>query len=95
MAGERLRGELARLSGALELPGDLIAGVPRIELTGNGEAVIEQHRGIAHFSPEEVRVRVCGGEVRVTGSGLRIRRMNRAQIALCGTVLSVALEFSL
>ena len=95
MAEKTLRGELARLSGALDLPGDLIAGVPRVELTGCGEAVIEQHRGIAHFSPDEVCIRVRGGIVRVTGSSLSIRRMNRAQIALTGCVAAVALEFSL
>lgn len=92
MAIQRLRERLARLSASLELPADLVAGVPKLEVTGNGELVLEQHRGIERYSPEEVCIRVRPGAVRVAGSGLYIRLMNSKRIALRGTIRSITLE---
>ncbi len=92
MANQRLREQLARLSAKLELPADLVAGVPKLELTGSGELLLEQHRGIKSYSQEEVCIRVSLGLIRIAGSGLYIRLMNSKRIALCGTIHSITLE---
>ena len=92
MAEQELRRQLARLASLLQLPGDLVAGVPKLELTGFGELVLEQHRGIERYAPEEITVRVSLGMIRITGDGLIIRQMNDKRIAVTGRIRAVALE---
>lgn len=92
MAVEKLRGAVADLAGRLELPADLIAGVPRVQITGYRALTVEQHHGIEQYQPDEVCIRVAGGRVRVAGEELTIQRMDRTIVALAGTVRSVALE---
>ena len=52
MAVSGKEGWLARASRMLDLPGDVVAGLPRIELIGSGELRMEGHRGILAYGPE-------------------------------------------
>lgn len=92
MAEHRLKQQLARLSAMLELPTELIAGVPKLELTGQSELVLDHHNGIEHYSEEEIVIRVNLGLIRVLGQGLYIQRMNSKQIAVYGTIRAVMME---
>lgn len=42
----RRPGLLERTAEALDLPADALAGLPRLELVGDGELRMENHRGI-------------------------------------------------
>ena len=44
------------LAGALDLPRDAIRDLPRLTLIGQGELVVENHRGVAFFDQERVLV---------------------------------------
>jgi sporulation protein YqfC len=92
MSEQLLRGYLSRVSARLELPSDLIAGLPKLELTGYGELLLEHHDGVAHYSPEEIAVHVSLGTIRIQGDGLRIRLMNSKRIAILGDIHSITLE---
>ena len=47
------RGQLLeRVAGALDLPADMMAGLPRVELIGDQELRMENHRGILAYSRE-------------------------------------------
>ena len=87
------RGGLAeRVAAAFDLPGDLVSGLPRIELTGDGELRMENHRGILDYSSEEIHI--SGGKVavRVLGEDLELRAMNRAELLITGHIRAVELE---
>ena len=47
---------LERTAEALELPGDVVAGLPRVELTGDRELRMENHRGILAYGAEEIQI---------------------------------------
>ena len=47
------------LAGRLELPGELLGDVPRLTLTGNGQALVENHRELLSYTEEAVEVG-CG-----------------------------------
>ena len=70
---ERKESLLERASQALDLPGDAVAGMPRIELLGDRELRMEYHRGILAYGTEEIHI--SGGKlvVRVRGTGLELR----------------------
>lgn len=89
---ERKTGLTERISQALELPGDAVAGLPRLELLGDRELRMECHKGILAYGTEEIHI--SGGKivVRVRGSGLELRSMNETQLLITGCIHTV--EFS-
>lgn len=82
---------LVRASRAFDVPGDVVAGQPRIELIGSGELRMEGHRGILAYGPEEIHV--SGGKlvVRVRGRGLELRAMNPTELLITGEISAVEL----
>jgi len=89
---DRKESLLERASQALELPGDAVAGLPRIELVGDRELRMEYHKGILAYGREEIHI--SGGKmlVRVKGSGLELKSMNPTELLITGQILS--LDFS-
>ena len=88
--GQR-EGILERTAQVFDLPGDVVAGLPRIELTGNRELRMENHKGILAYGTEEIHV--SGGKlvVKVRGDGLELRAMNASELLITGTILGVEL----
>lgn len=86
---ERKESFLERTSVMLDLPGDVVAGLPRIELLGDRELRMEYHKGILAYGTEEIHI--SGGKlvVRVRGEGLELRSMNPTQLLLTGRILGV------
>lgn len=92
MGKERKESLAQRVSEVFDLPGDVLGGLPRIELTGDGELRMENHRGILDYGSEEIHV--SGGRlmVRIRGEGLELRAMNRTELLITGRIHSVELE---
>lgn len=86
---ERKESLLERASQALDLPGDALAGMPRIELLGDRELRMEYHQGILAYGTEEILI--SGGKLtaRVKGTGLELRSMNPAELLITGQILSL------
>ena len=84
-------GLLERTAEALELPGDVVAGLPRVELTGDRELRMENHRGILAYGSQEIQI--SGGRlvVKVRGEDLELRAMNAGELLITGTLRGVDL----
>lgn len=54
----------------LDLPGELAAGVGRMELVGNRQFYMEQHRGVLRYSTEVIDIAAADMTVRITGREL-------------------------
>lgn len=83
---------LERAANRLDLPADVMAGQPRLELTGFSRLSVEQHRGVLEYTEEAVTVALREGTVRVTGEKLSISLMNHAFVVIDGILRNVALE---
>lgn len=85
------KGLLLRASRAFDVPGDVLGGLPRIELIGTGELRMEQHRGILAYGPEEIHI--SGGKlvVRVKGRDLELRAMTPTELLITGEIHIVEL----
>ena len=83
---------LERTAEALELPGDVVAGLPRIELTGDRELWMENHRGILAYGSDEIQI--AGGRlvVKVRGENLELRAMNAGELLITGALRGVELS---
>ena len=88
---KKARKLLTRVSQKLELPAEIAAGLPKIELTGTSEFSMEPHKGLLEYEQERISVASSVGTVAVLGSGLTIRLMNQERITVVGEIRAVEL----
>ena len=83
-----LREKTAQL---FDLPADVIAGVPRMELVGDSEFRMENHKGILSCGDEEIHV--SGGIylVKLSGKELEVRAMTGVELVVTGKIQSIEL----
>ncbi len=88
---ERKESVLEKTSEILDLPGDVVAGLPRMELVGDRELRMENHKGILSYGENEIHV--SGGKliVRIKGEGLELRSMNALELLITGRITSLEL----
>ena len=72
---------LERTAEMFDLPADGIAGVPRLELVGDGELRVENHKGILAYGREEIHI--SGGIylIKISGQDLGIELLITGKIA--------------
>ena len=80
------------LAGRYDLPADVVAGVPKITVTGTSRVLVENHRGLLAYSDTEVAVDCKSARIRVRGDGLLLRAMDREMLLVTGTITGVDLE---
>ena len=76
----------------MDAPAYALLDVPRIELTGGGQLLIERHHGVLEYSEECIRVAARGMAIRVTGMDLQLRTMTKTEITVTGLIASVELQ---
>lgn len=86
---KKFRKLLLRFSDRMQLPADVVAGVPRVELIGFNQCSITPHCGLAEYGETEIVVETRDGQVIVHGDRLRIRRMNSSALTVIGRIDSV------
>lgn len=72
-----------------DLPADIVAGLPKMELTGTVRFSMEPHRGLLEYSQEKITVDSMIGHVTVIGTGLSLQLMSREKISISGKIFSV------
>lgn len=82
---------LERTAQMLELPADVIAGLSRLELIGDNELRIEQHKGILVYSREEIHVSVGKFIIKIMGNNLDLRAMTGLELLITGQISSIHL----
>ena len=84
-------GLLVKTAELFDLPGDVVAGLPRVELTGNRELRMENHKGILAYGGEEIHI--SGGRmvVKVRGTDLELKSMNANELLIGGIISGVDL----
>lgn len=82
---------LEKTAQTFDLPADAMAGLPRVELLGDRELRMENHKGILAYGKEEIHI--SGGKiiVRVTGDGLELKAMNTNELLITGHIAAVEL----
>ena len=90
--GKRKRDILEQTAETFDLPGDLAALLPRVELVGDREVRMSHHRGILAYGSESIHI--SGGKliVKVRGEGLELRSMNADELLITGQIKALELE---
>ena len=89
--GGRRRVLLEKTAQMLELPADVVAGVPRMEIVGDHEFRMENHKGILSCAEDEIHISGGAWLVKVTGEGLEVRTMTGLEVLVTGKLLRVEL----
>ena len=77
---------------ALELAPDLDGSETKISLTGNGEAVIENYKGILQYTDSEILLQSLRGKVLLRGRNLEIVWYTSLEMKITGSIFSILLQ---
>ena len=64
---DRNGGVLDTVAELFDLPADLVAGLPHLEMMGSRQLYLEHHTGILAYSDEQIDVNTTGGVLRPPG----------------------------
>ena len=77
---------LSEAAGLFDLPADLVAGLPHVEVMGSSYFYMERHRGILSYSGEEIDINGEAGIVRIFGKDLELTSMTGDQLRIQGSI---------
>lgn len=78
-----------QFSEILEIPSEVMLDLPKIVLMGNLQLFLENHRGIAEYTPQLVRIAVGEGEIEIAGEDLQLRNILPEEICVEGQIKSI------
>lgn len=85
----RARKFLERVAGSFDLPADIVAGLPKMELTGFVEFSLEPHKGLLEYAENEIILESSIGRICIKGDHLTIKLMNRERITVAGNLTAI------
>lgn len=92
MGNRRKDNFLVKATTALELPTHALANVPFVELTGDRELRIENHRGILYYGTEEIHISGGAYLLKIAGEDLCLRTMTGVELLITGRITGIHLE---
>lgn len=87
----RRPGFLERTAEMFDLPADALAGLPKLELVGDRELWVENHRGILSYGDREILISGGAFLIRVAGEELELRAMTGVELLITGRVAQIDL----
>lgn len=80
---------LTKTAELFDLPADVVAGTPRIELLGARELFIDNHTGILTYGESCIDINTAALIVRVRGAELELRAMTERDLRITGRIDAV------
>ncbi len=77
------------MSEILELPKDIMLGLPKVTMIGKLEIYIENHKGIIEYSKEIIRINTSLGVLKITGKEMNIKNIITEEVSIIGEIISV------
>lgn len=82
-------GILSGVAELFDLPVDVVAGLPRMELLGSRQLYLEHHAGLLSYSEEQIDVNTPAGALRIRGARLTLMAMTADEVRIGGRIDSV------
>ena len=86
---DRTGGVLSTVAELFDLPADVVAGLPRLEMVGSRQLYLEHHTGILAYSEEQIDANTVGGILRVRGRKLTLLAMTAEELRIGGHITAV------
>jgi len=87
----RRTGFLEKTAEVFDLPADALAGLPRLELVGDRELRVENHKGILAYGTEEIHISGGAFLIKVSGTELELRAMTGLELLITGRIAQIVL----
>ena len=86
---EKAGGVLSTVAELFDLPVDVVARLPRLELVGDRQLYLERHTGILAYSEEQIDANTVAGVLRVRGEKLTLLAMTAEELRIGGSIAAV------
>jgi len=73
----------------LELPSGTLTAVPRVELTGSGQVMVENSCHLTVYEEDEICLATVSGTLRILGNRLCLSTLSTEGLVIRGQILSV------
>ena len=87
---DREGGVLSAVAELFDLPADVVAGLPHLEMVGSRQLYLEHHTGILAYSEEQIDANTTAGVLRVRGQRLTLLAMTGEEPRIGGRIDAVA-----
>lgn len=77
------------MADAVNMPKDVVLGVPIVTITGQVELCVENYRGIIEYTDVLIRIKTKIGQIKVVGKNLQIEYYTNDEMKVTGRILSV------
>lgn len=82
----------SRLDSFLEMPKEIVTGLPKFTILGFEEMLIENYKGILEYEEFYIKLSTYIGIVNINGFHLQLNQMKDETILVTGQIDSVTLE---
>jgi len=82
-------GVLTAVAELFDLPPDVVAGLPRMEMIGSRQLYLEHHTGILSYSTQQIDANTAAGVLRVRGENLTLLAMTAEELRIGGRIAAV------
>ena len=86
---EKKGGVLNAVAELFDLPADVVAGLPHMELVGDRQMYLEHHTGILSYSETQIDANTVAGVLRIRGERLTLLAMTAEELRIGGKILAV------
>lgn len=86
---DRNGGVLAAAAELFDLPADVVAGLPRLEMVGSRQLYLEHHAGLLSYTEEQIDANTSAGVLRIRGERLNLMAMTAGELRIGGRIASV------
>ena len=86
---DREGGVLGAVAELFDLPADVVAGLPHLEMVGSRQLYLEHHTGILAYSEEQIDANTTAGVLRVRGQRLTLLAMTGEELRIGGRIDAV------
>ena len=82
-------GPLGAIADLFDLPADIVAGLPRLEMVGGRQLYLEHHTGLLSYSDTQIDANTSAGVLRVRGERLTLMAMTAGELRIGGSIAAV------
>ena len=82
-------GVLSAVAELFDLPADVVAGLPHLEMVGSRQLYLEHHTGLLSYSEDQIDANTTAGVLRVRGQRLTLLAMTAEELRIGGKIAAV------
>lgn len=86
---DKTGGVLSSVAELFDLPADVVARLPRLELVGDRQLYLEHHTGILSYSETQIDANTPAGVLRVRGERLTLLAMTAEELRIGGQIAAI------